>query len=112
MTGTIQPSPALRPTSLPTAAGKPVPPDVLDRLRHIVGGEHVLVTDGDVEPYARDATPLFRARPGCVVLPATTGEVSAVLRLATAHGIPVTPRGAGSNLAAATIPSTAGSSWS
>ncbi len=76
---------------------------VLDRLRQIVGPEHVYVTDGDVEPYARDATPLFRARPDAVVLPATTGEVSAVLRLATELGIPVTPRGAGSNLAAATI---------
>ncbi|MEI2827209.1 MAG: FAD-linked oxidase C-terminal domain-containing protein [Dermatophilaceae bacterium] len=95
---------AVRTTTLPSAAGRPVPPDILDHVRSIVGGEHVLVSDGDVEPFARDATPLFRARPGCVVLPATTGEVSAVLRLATEHGIPVTPRGAGSNLAAATIP--------
>lgn len=95
---------AVRTATLPSAAGRPIPPDVLDRLRSIVGGDHVLVTDGDVEPFARDATPLFRARPGCVVLPATTGEVSAILRMATEHGIPVTPRGAGSNLAAATIP--------
>ncbi|HMT90471.1 MAG TPA: FAD-binding oxidoreductase [Dermatophilaceae bacterium] len=106
----LTPSPSapayLTPTArtLPAGAGRPVPPDILDRLRSIVGADHVLVTDGDVEPYARDATPLFRSRPGCVVLPATTSEVSQILRLATEHGIPVTPRGAGSNLAAATIP--------
>ena len=92
------------PARLPAGAGRPVPPDILDRLRSIVGADHVLVSDGDVEPYARDATPLFRSRPGCVLLPATTSEVAQVLRLATEHGIPVTPRGAGSNLAAATIP--------
>lgn len=82
--------------------------DTLAELRGIVGDEYVLVTDGDVEPYSRDATPLFRARPDAVVLPATTEQVAAILRMATARGIPVTPRGAGSNLAAATIPELGG----
>lgn len=77
---------------------------VLDDLRAIVGPAYVLTSDGDVEPFSRDATPLFRARPDAVVLPADTAQVSAVLALATRLGIPVTPRGAGSNLAAATIP--------
>lgn len=82
----------------------PLTPTLVDRLRAVVGPVHVLVADGDVEPYARDATPLFRARPDAVVLPASTAEVSAVLRLATEHRIPVTPRGGGSNLAAGTVP--------
>ena len=63
-------------------------PDTVAQLRRIVGDSHVLLTDGDVEPYSRDATPLFRARPDAVVLPATTSEVSAILRLATERGIP------------------------
>lgn len=79
-------------------------PAALDTLRGIVGERYVLTSDGDVEVYSRDATPLFRGRPDAVVLPATTEQVSAVLALATRLGIPVTPRGAGSNLAAATIP--------
>ena len=78
-------------------------PAHLDRLREIVGEQYVLTADGDVEPYSRDATPLFRARPDAVVLPRTTAEVAAVLTLATEHGIPVVPRGAGSNLSAATL---------
>ena len=45
-----------------------------EALRAIVGAEHVLTTDGDVEPYSRDATPLFRARPDAVVLPAAIGS--------------------------------------
>ena len=81
---------------------------VLDRglvgeLKSIVGAEHVRTEHGDVEPFARDATPVFRAVPDAVVWPRTAEEVAAVLRLATARGVPVVPRGAGSNLCAATV---------
>jgi glycolate oxidase len=72
-------------------------------LRAIVGAGHVLTEPGDLEPYSRDATALHHARPDAVVAPSTVDEVAAVLRYATAHGIPVIPRGAGSNLAAATL---------
>ena len=76
---------------------------VLEELGRIVGPANLLVTDGDVEPYARDATPLFRARPDAVVLPSDTAQVSAILALATRTGVPVVPRGGGSNLAAMTV---------
>ncbi len=76
---------------------------VLAALAAIVGAEHVCSEPGDVEPYSRDATPVFRAVPDAVVFPADAAQVSAVLRLATARGIPVVPRGAGSNLCAATV---------
>lgn len=78
--------------------------DVVAELVGIVGAGHVRTEPGDVEPYARDATPVFRAVPDAVVWPADAAEVSAVLRLATRRGIPVVPRGAGSNLCAATVP--------
>jgi len=81
----------------------PLAASFLDRLRAIAGADHVLWRPGDLEPYARDATPLHRAVPDAVVAPATTGEVAAILKLATETGTPVTPRGAGSNLAAATL---------
>ncbi len=81
-----------------------ISPTVLADLRAIVGTEHVRSTPGDVAPYARDATPLFSAPPDAVVFPASTGQVSAVLQLATQHRVPVVPRGAGSNLCAGTVP--------
>jgi glycolate oxidase len=77
--------------------------DLVAELESIVGPEHVRTEPGDVEPYARDATPAFRAVPDAVVWPGTADEVAAVLRLATARGVPVVPRGAGSNLCAATV---------
>ncbi len=93
-------------TPAPASAGPtygPVDESVLAELRGIVGEQQVLVTDGDVEPYSRDATPLMQATPDCVVLPETTEQVAAVLKLATARRVPVIPRGAGSNLSGATL---------
>ena len=79
-------------------------PEILRELEVLVGREHVRSSAGDVAPYARDATPLFSSSPDAVVFPRTTAEVAGVLRLATAHRIPVVPRGGGSNLCAGTVP--------
>ncbi|MFF5209051.1 FAD-binding oxidoreductase [Streptosporangium sp. NPDC000396] len=88
--------------------GEAMDATVLRELRAIVGEDHVRHADGDVAAYARDATPLFSARPGAVVHPGSTEEVAAVLKLACARSVPVVPRGAGSNLCAATVPLTGG----
>ncbi|GAA0913764.1 FAD-binding oxidoreductase [Streptomyces thermoalcalitolerans] len=82
--------------------------DLARDLAGIVGDDHVRTDDGALTAYARDATPLFHARPQAVVLPGSTEEVAEVLRYATAHGIPVVPRGAGSNLCAGTVPLSGG----
>ena len=76
---------------------------VIRELEGIVGKQHVHTEAGDLEPYSRDATPTFRAMPDAVVWPRTAGEVAAILRLATARGVPVVPRGAGAHLAAPTL---------
>jgi glycolate oxidase len=81
---------------------------VLTELAAIVGADHVRHGRGDVEPYARDATPAFRAVPEVIVWPRTAAEVGEVLRLASRRKTPVVPRGAGSNLCAATVPLTGG----
>jgi glycolate oxidase len=59
-----------------------------------------LVTDPDLmESYRRDNADLAEAgMPLAVVLARSTEEVSAALRWATAHRVPVVPRGAGSGL--------------
>jgi glycolate oxidase len=80
-----------------------VPEPVLRQLRDIVGPAHVRVAPGELAAFARDATPLFHATPDVVVHPADTAQVARILALATAQRIPVVPRGAGSNLSAATV---------
>jgi len=59
-----------------------------------------VIDDPDViAGYSRDMAMLApNGRPAAVVFPASTAEVSAVLRIASTHRVPVVPRGAGSGL--------------
>ena len=79
--------------------------DLIERLAEVVGADHVLVGDAVKDDYAHDealtATP---ERPVAVVLPATTDEVAAVLRIADERGTPVTARGAGTGMSGACVP--------
>ncbi|MCB0933537.1 MAG: FAD-binding protein [Mycobacterium sp.] len=63
-------------------------------------GDGALVTDPDiVASYRQDrAMDPAAGTPMAVARPTTTGEVQAVLRWATAHRVPVVPRGAGTGL--------------
>jgi glycolate oxidase subunit GlcD len=71
-------------------------------LADALGADSVL-TDPDVTAsYARDQAMLAEAgTPAAVVLPRSTAEVATVMRIASRHGVPVVPRGAGSGLAGA-----------
>jgi glycolate oxidase len=89
-------------TTATTTSPDAATPDWLAELTAALGRDSVL-TDPDVTAsYARDQAMLAPAgTPAAVVLPRTTEEVSATLRIAHAHGVPVVPRGAGSGLAGA-----------
>jgi glycolate oxidase len=87
------------------AAPLPTPaPTLVRRLEAIVGADHVRADAGALRVYGQDATPLHRGTPDVVVLPASTEEVAGVLRVAAELGVSVVPRGAGSSLAAGTVP--------
>lgn len=87
-----------------TATGGRLDRATLAALEAIVGRDNVRTARGDLVAYSRDATALWRGTPDAVVFPSSTAEVAAVLRLATERRVPVVPRGAGSNLAAGTVP--------
>lgn len=73
-------------------------PAHLESLSRIVGPEHVRWRDDEVERFSRDETERFVFRPAAAILPASTAEVAAILALASAESLPVTPRGAGTGL--------------
>src|ERR671928_110321 len=83
-----------------TAASEP---EVLNRLRELVGAENVLVDEERVEPYAGDALK-EKFPPEAVVLPRAAAEVSEVLRLANERGFPVTARGGGVGYTGGAVP--------
>jgi glycolate oxidase subunit GlcD len=64
----------------------------------MVGAEHVITDPDRLLVYEADGLTAYRWPPRAVVLPATTDEVSAVMRLLHGAGIPVVPRGAGTGL--------------
>lgn len=68
-------------------------------LKKIYPPGRVLTGELERKMYSYDSSFLARFHnfvPDAVVLPRSTGEVSATLKLASKHGIPVVPRGAGS----------------
>lgn len=80
---------------------------IVEELQNIVGPEHVLTSPEDLICYSYDGT-FTEHQPDVAVLPANTREVSEVLKVAYREGIPVVPRGAGSGLAAGSIPFSGG----
>ena len=76
---------------------------LVDDLIKILGKANVLVTPEDLAVYGYDGT-FQEARPEVVVLPESTSQISAVVKLAAATRTPVVPRGMGSGLAAGSVP--------
>ncbi|HWQ62124.1 MAG TPA: FAD-linked oxidase C-terminal domain-containing protein [Negativicutes bacterium] len=77
---------------------------LIDTFKKIVGPEYVLTSEEELLCYSYDATPGFANLPDIVVVPANTQEVSRVMALAHSEGIPVYPRGSGTNLSGGTVP--------
>src|ERR1051326_3995412 len=75
-------------------------PAFLAAIRRELPEVRLLTDDIDREGYRLDETAYLTTAglPLGVALPTTTDEVSTLLRLATAHDVPVVPRGAGTGL--------------
>jgi len=78
--------------------------DRIDELRALLGPDGVLDSRAARFTYETDALALEKFMPDVVVLPRSTDEVAAVVRWAATHGLPVTPRGAGTGLAGGATP--------
>lgn len=77
---------------------------VLKELKEIVGEEDLLTEREDLATYAYDGTTNWVKEPDAVVFPTSAEEVSRILKLANRERIPVTPRGAGTNVSGGSIP--------
>ena len=75
---------------------------VLEQLRRAVGPDNVVAEPLDLVIFERDAS-ITGALPDAIVFPASTAEVSTVMRIGAAHGVPVVPRGAGTGLSGGAV---------
>jgi glycolate oxidase len=79
-------------------------PALHDRFAAIVGAHNTITAPAQLRTYECDGLLGFRVRPAVVVLPGTTEEVAACVRLAADLGLPVVPRGAGTGLSGGSLP--------
>lgn len=79
----------------------------INYLRNLVTPQNSCTTKEELLVYEYDAT-LLKGAPEVILFPETTEQVSKILAYAYKEGIPVTTRGAGTNLSGGTIPDQGG----
>ncbi len=73
-------------------------------LRAVLPADCVLSSEEDLRPYECDGLSAYRCVPGIVALPQNIAQTRHVLKVCSAHGIPVVARGAGTGLSGGALP--------
>jgi glycolate oxidase len=79
-------------------------PALLSALRAILPPAAVIADERSLRVYESDALTAYRQVPMVAVLPETTAQVAAILRLCGESGVNVVPRGAGTSLSGGALP--------
>ena len=77
---------------------------LINSLRGIVAEEGVIWSENELKAYECDGLTAYRQVPLAVVLPENTRQVAEVLKICSAHGAKVVPRGAGTSLSGGAMP--------
>ncbi|WP_226624075.1 FAD-linked oxidase C-terminal domain-containing protein [Alloyangia pacifica] len=77
---------------------------IVARLREVLPDDAVISELSETRAYECDALTAYRCPPLCAVLPSSTEEASAVLKICHEEGVPVVPRGSGTSLAGGALP--------
>lgn len=77
---------------------------LVERLASVLQHDAIIDDPMETRAYECDALTAYRCPPMVAVLPSTTAEVSAVLRICHEEGVPVVPRGSGTSLAGGALP--------
>lgn len=78
--------------------------EIVARLAAVLPGPGVISDPVELRVYECDALSAYRCPPLAVVLPGSTAEVAAVLRVCSELGVKVVPRGSGTSLAGGSLP--------
>ncbi len=84
--------------------GKPLSGQILARFSAVVGEKNCIHEPEQLRTYESDGLASFRATPGVVLLPASTEEVAACVRIALEAGLPMVARGSGTGLSGGALP--------
>ena len=82
--------------------------DVIAQFAEIVGEANVLTGDADTAPYLKEWRGRWTGKTAAVVRPGSTGEVSAILKLASKTKTAIVPQGGNTGLVGGQIPDMSG----
>ncbi|MGX1105086.1 MULTISPECIES: FAD-binding oxidoreductase [Bradyrhizobium] len=86
------------------SAVPPLPPELLEKFRAIVGAKYAVTDAADIKPYVTEERDLFHGRSPLVLRPGSTAEVAAICKLATEHRIALVPQGGNTGLVGGQTP--------
>lgn len=78
--------------------------EVLSKLRAAIGDDGVITAEETLRPFASDYTEDLVFMPEVACLPRTTAQIQEMMRIATEHRVPVTPRAGGTGLSGGALP--------
>jgi glycolate oxidase len=77
---------------------------LIGEFEKIVGKENVLTSKESLKAYSYDGTSSWIHEPDVVLFPTSTAEIAAIMKIANAEKVPVTPRGGGTNVSGGSVP--------
>ncbi|MGG1516070.1 FAD-linked oxidase C-terminal domain-containing protein [Paenibacillus oryzisoli] len=77
---------------------------IIQKLQAIVGPAYFKTDQETLVTHSYDGTPMLQSLPDGVIYPATTAEVSAIMKVLSEYRIPLVSRGSGTNLCGGTVP--------
>jgi FAD/FMN-containing dehydrogenase len=84
-------------------------PNLLDRLRAIVGERGLVIDTREQQPYVNDWRDQWHGRAAAVVRPANTEEVARVVTLLAEARVPMVPQGGNTSMCGGSVPDASGS---
>jgi FAD/FMN-containing dehydrogenase len=90
--------------SIVQPAVPPLPPELIAKLRAIVGDKYAVTDKADIAPYVIEERDLFHGKSPLVLRPGSTAEVSEICKLASAHRIALVPQGGNTGLVGGQTP--------
>ena len=79
-------------------------PDLIDKFSAIVGSKHALTSAADIAPHLHEPRGKFSGSTPLVLQPGSTGEVSAILTLASQTKTAIVPQGGNTGLVGGQMP--------
>ena len=85
-------------------AAKPIPPEVIERLKAAVGPAGTLDDPADMAPYCKSFRDDWEGRVPLVLKPQSTAEVASVVRICAEAGVGIVPQGGNTGLTGGSVP--------